>query len=846
MITALQNFISKKGKWFFVLLLLVVVVSFVLYLSQGSSIFDLLPDPRKETKEFYSYDLNDPDQRRLLSAQNRVASDFGVVISPYGEVMESADNQVSFGFEGNLYNLERRIRFQQDQSLISDYLQAREQFENWRAASNNEKASVIIRIGVNEPEFSQSSIRAKLAMDAQADAWGLLPLEDNIPSANDSFREFLTGIDPVLGIEENRSAAFENVGRLRGFKKRGIESITYSHFRASLVDEIYYDVGFVLNEEAKIDLRLNDFAWDAEALSLELEDLGETGPYLAKLTVNELPKAGDSLTVLYGDQNRTFVCVDQIADLNTSDVQFLRGMDVAAFAKNLSGSIEKENLGFSASLIEPEVLAFSPDASRLPQSFPSFKSSSESVVFSDEMLEPLKEFHEEKKNEDVFARPSRTFATAVTFRSNDFFTVPEEPGEARMRSYFERNKEIFNLPPLPPPPVLLPPATEANGTALPPQGEQGPVGQGEANASEVVELALPPVPIADLNVTKPKQVTFEEVREEVRQQIIEGERTNAERRSKDLARAAALNFLIEINNLGDELHRKYPTFEQRRKSAELAKLIGDAGGVSAQIDFSEKEMVAKGDELGLEKVETLQEVASLNEKMFFTDRSRKTREGFTLFLLDKKEEKGPGVFSEASFSLLFEEFASQFRADEFVKLADQTLDGLQGDGNVSLPPVGLKIEIERRNSGLARGYYEGVNGRIGSQLQKLGEERQLISSAERDSNSTKEQLARKESIDAEIEVIREKQTKVTKEMTLAQRLLSECSNLTPDGKWSELERTENSVIFVRLKKAYTLKVGELKSNEIETRAKDLQFARAELGRDLLLRDIISRELEKKN
>jgi len=370
------------------------------------------------------------------------------------------------------------------------------------------------------------------------------------------------------------------------------------------------------------------------------------------------------------------------------------------------------------------------------------------------------------------------------------------------------------------------------------------VGKGEANASDLIDLAS--VSIPDLNVTKSKQVTFEEVKEDVRQQIIEVDRMNAKREAEDLARAAALNFLLAINELGDKLRSKYPTYEQRRQSAELAKLIGDAGGVSVQIDFSEKEMVGKGAELGLEKVETLQEVASLNEKMFFTDRPRKTREGFTLFLLDKKEEKGPGAFSEASFSLLFEEYASQFRSDEFVKLADQSLNSLQGEGNVTLPPVGLKVEIERKNTGLVRGYFEGVNGRIGLQLEKLREERQLISSAERDSNATKEQLERKDAIDAEIEIVREKQAKVDKEMTLALRLSGECSNLTPDGKWSELERTENSAIFVRLKKAYTLRAEELKPNEIETRASDLQFARAELGRDLLLRDVISRELEKKD
>ena len=52
MITALQNFISKQSKVLFPVLLIVIVVSFVLYLSQGSSIFDLLPDPTREKKNY--------------------------------------------------------------------------------------------------------------------------------------------------------------------------------------------------------------------------------------------------------------------------------------------------------------------------------------------------------------------------------------------------------------------------------------------------------------------------------------------------------------------------------------------------------------------------------------------------------------------------------------------------------------------------------------------------------------------------------------------------------------------------------------------------------------------------
>jgi len=72
-------------------------------------------------------------------------------------------------------------------------------------------------------------------------------------------------------------------------------------------------------------------------------------------------------------------------------------------------------------------------------------------------------------------------------------------------------------------------------------------------------------------------------------------------------------------------------------------------------------------------------------------------------------------------------------------------------------------------------------------------------------------------------------------------LAQACSNLEPDGKWTELERTSDTAIFVRLKKAYFLKQKMLEPEEVNTRTEELQFSRAEKGRDFLLRDLITRE-----
>lgn len=844
MITALQNLISKRGKFIFIPLLLVIVVSFVLYLSPDSSIFDFLPDNQREKIEFFGHDLNDNDQMRLLNAQNRVAADFGSAVGPVGEVMEKADANFLQYMNAELQRAFASNPQDVDRTQLQYLFQA---IQSWPYQPKRLKVRRIVMSGLYDAEFSKASVQSKLALDAQAETWNFLPLQNNVPAANKYFTRWLVSIDPVLGIDANRSVVFENVGKNRNFDSRGVESILYSHFRAGLVEDVYTDGGFVLNEEAEIDLRINDFAWDAEALSLSLDDVNASDPLLAQLSITALPKAGDNLEISYGDKKRKFVFVTGAVDGNSSDVQIPLGNDVASLAASLANSIEKEDFGFSALLKGSGVLAFPPDSVRLPQSFPTFTSSSATLVFSDELTESLTEFHAERKNDEIFAEPARTYATAMTFRSRNFLSVPPEPDEARLRSYFDRNKESFDLPPPPPPP---PPASEGNAS----KGAQGPVGEGELNASLVQGLdLLAGLPKESNASADARAVTFEDVREEVRQRIIEGDRIDAERDANDLAKDAASKFLLQLHQLGDELKRKYASsYDQLRQSPELSGLISESNVALGKFDFSEKEMDIRGGILGLERRESerrgnrvpLQEVASLSKGSFFTRSIRKSRDGYIIFLLDKKTEKGPGSFAGTSFSFLYNEYAAKLKADAFAALVEQTLGTLQGDSNVTVPSIGLRVEVDAKDSRLLRGYYDGANGRIGSQLGKLEEERDLISSAERDSNATSNQLARKEVIDAEIEAIRSRQAELDKESSLGQRLVDACQNLDPDGKWSELERTEDSAVFVCLKTAYFLKQGKLEATEIEARVEDLQYARAEKGRDLLLRDIIARELGK--
>lgn len=840
MITALQNFISRRGKFIFIPLLLVIVVAFVLYLSQGASVFDFLPDSQRQTEEFYGHDLKDPTQFRQLSAENQLAADFGSVIGPVGGAMQDADENFLQYMQSELQSMFSSTSPDSDRSRMQFLFQA---IQSWPYQPNRLKVRRISQSGLYGPDFSQASLKAKLAMNAQGESWGFLPLANNIPTANKYFTQWLASIDPALGLEDNRTTIFEEVGRRRGFNARGVESVLYSYFRSALIEDVYTIGGFVLDGEAEIDLRINDFAWDAEALSITLEDLNESIIPLATLSLQSLPKEGDSFSVSYGAQQKTFVFSARAEDDNSSNVTVQLIGDVVAQSVTLAAVIEKADLGFSARVAGAGVLSLSPDPTRLPNAFPTFVSSSAGLVVSGQLDEDFRAFHEERKNDEDFAEPARTFATVLTLRNKDYLSLPPAPDEAYMRSYFENNKASFDLAPPPPPPP--PPGVDANSSA----GEKGPVGKSEDNASPLLDLNLLSLSEETNASVAPKELAFEDVREEVRQRILEGYRIDAERRAEEKTRKAGTDLLVKLNDLRDELKRKYSTYVEVRKSAELSDLISQSGVVVSTLDFSDKEMSMKGASLRLERregelrknQEPLMEVASLNQSVFFTQSIRKSRDGYVIFLLDRKTEKGAGSFADASFSLLYEKFSEQRKLDSFVELVDQTFETLGSDPNALLPAVGHQVSMNKKSSRLLEAYYQGINRRVGARLTKMEKERDLISSAERDSNATPDQLSRKTVIDLEIEKIRTEQAETDKDSSLGSRLAQACSNLEPDGKWTELERTSDTAIFVRLKKAYFLKQKMLEPEEVNTRTEELQFSRAEKGRDFLLRDLITRE-----
>ena len=844
MITALQNFISKQSKILFPVLLLVIVVSFVLYLSQGSSIFDLLPDPSREKKELYGVDLNDPDQRRVINLSNRVASDFGAIVSPTDEAMENADRQF-------LENLQAQIQaaFQSNQENVDrNALQRLFGFmQQWPNLPKSLKVKEIARSGMYDFEFSESSTQSKITLDGQADRWGFLPMHINHPRINVRFDEFINSLDPGLANDENRTRALQFVGQRHGFSARDVETILYSQFRALQVDQTYSQGGLALSGEAELDLHGEQFAWDAELIAIEVDDLNISDPAIALITLTDKSKAGSSVTISYSNRKYEFQLSTEDQDKNGSLCFVKLGDDLAGTALSLKEAIDKEEIGLLTK-VEGASISFFPKRDSLPTPKPTFTSKDESLEISGTIDDKLIAYHAENKEETIFEEPSRTFATALTFESDNYLQIPPAPDEARMLSYFERNKDQFAPP--------APPVLDDNKTEPSNQGAKGPVGPKDTNSSDSnlsvndsLELDLLSALEGDANKSEVPEVTFDQVKDEVRQRIIDGDRIDAERYAETAARDAALAFLDEINSLQDKLKSKYNDYEKRRRSSELAELIAKHKASPKSISFAKKDMPVQGAILGLEARESerranrqpLEEVENLSERAFFTRSVRKARDGYVVFVLDRKTEAGPGDYSQASFRDLYNGYADKVKSDAFLEFADKEFEKLS-DSNASLTDLGVKIAITRKSSSAVRADYDKRSGVLSRELSDLQNERTEISDAERENNATAAQLARKVVLDKEIEGMRDQQASLNRERSVATRLVDACPTLLYQGPWEELERTEDEVIFARLSGVYTLRAKEQGEDRIAERVLDLEFARAEKNRGELVDDLINQGL----
>ncbi len=795
MITALQHFISKKGKFVFILLLLLVIVSFVLYLSQGSSVFDLMSDGGREKKEFYGYDWNDPDQRRFLNITSRAAGSVGALISPTQDVVNKADDSYIQGLRQQIQAAFRANPEEVDQDAMQrmfQYMQA------WPNFSRDFKISEIARSGAYDAEFLDESIKARVALAGQADAWGLLPQNINHPGINTEFINFLTSLDPVLQAEENRSSVLSMIGSRFGMTGSEIESVLYSSFRDAQVDQIYANRGFALAEEVDVLSHQNGFAWDGEAAIVSVDDLPDPKIFWGEISITGTPKAGEQLVLTYSNKKLNLEFGNSVDDKNGTVTGIPLADDPKQIAQYLNKVINANDIGIRASIIKNTNVRLQLMTKSFPRTAPQCSSKSSVVSFKDLLSSKLTEFHGQNSDLDAFIEQPRTFATAMVFPSKRFFNEPPPPDEARLRSYFDRNRLDF----------LKDPKVEKNT---------------EDNNSALLD------------------VNFEEVAEEVRKKVTSQDLADANNEADRLAKNAALEFLDQLNSFSDRIKRNYPDFISLRNSSEFGDFLKQSGADQRKISFSSKDMNVQTMVLGLERrsseqranKDPLLEVESLNETKFFTRSVRKSRDGHVVFLLDRKVKQQPAKYNDIVFSALCQEYLKNIRNSQFSKKVAAIQEKISSDPQANDPAL-QKFKFSIKNAGSARTSFDSRQRTLQGKISKLETSRTEIEKSDKKATAL---------VDKKLSELQDQVAKLRKERSAVMGVLEDAENLKVDRTWVELERSEGQAIFGFLSSVYSIQGKQMDAEQKTSMNTNLERSRGLLARDETIREILSVNLD---
>ncbi len=791
MITALQHFISKKGKFVFILLLLLVIVSFVLYLSQGSSVFDLLSDGGREKKELFGYDWNNPDQRRFLSVTSRAAGSLGVLVSPAQQIVEKADDSYIQGLQQQIQAAFRANPEEVDQESLQrlfQYMQA------WPNFSRDFKVREIARSGTYEPEFLDQSIKTRVVLSGQADAWGFLPRTINHPAINSEFIKFLTSIDPSFDSEANRTSAFSMIGSRFGMTGNELESVLYTSFREMLVDRIYTHRGFALSGEVDVLRQQNAFAWDGEVAVVSAEDLDDFKIVWGKIKFNGTPQAGDQLAFSSGAKKHNFEFGNASDDKNGSDILIPLGNNTKECAQHVIDAINGIDLGIQAFAQNNAGIRLELSKEKLPPVAPQFSTTTQAVEFEDHLSPKLTEFYEQNQDLEAFMEAPRTFATAMVFASKNFLTPPAPADDARLRSYFERNRLDF-----------LPEVKD---------------GEGE----EKNQTALP-------------DVKFEDVVEEVREKVAAQDLADANREAGRLAQDAALDFLDKLNRFSDRMRKNYPDFTTMRSSSEMENFLKESGADQRKISFSSKDMNIQAMVLGLERRaseqrsnrEPLEEVESLNESKFFTRSVRKARNGHVVFLLDRKTGKNTSTFSNLSFSTVCQEYFKDRSNSKFIQKVDEMKEKLLSNPKASDSFL-TKYKFESKNQNTARASFDSRQRSLRSKIDRLESAQSANGKGDNAGNGQTDQ---------KINTLRDQLAQLEKERTAVNKVLEGAEALEVDQQWVELERNEKGAVFGLLRAVYSMRGKQLEEDQRSTMNSNLELSRGLLSRDETINELLS-------
>ena len=393
----------------------------------------------------------------------------------------------------------------------------------------------------------------------------------------------------------------------------------------------------------------------------------------------------------------------------------------------------------------------------------------------------------------------RTFATALVFESQNFMTTPPPAEESRLRSYFERNRIDF-----------IPSVDDAkDGT--------------EENSSV-------------------DQVDFNDVVEEVRKKVQDQDLADAKREADRLAQKSALRFLDQLNTDSDKLQKKFPDFQKFRNSEDFQNLLNSSGAVLRKISFSASDMNVQTMVLGLEKRASeqrsgknpLEEVDSLDERKFFTRSVRKSRNGHTVFILDRKTPSSFSGFSELDYGLVCSEYLRDLKVSQFNLKVDEIKKKLAAQESFTDPAL-KRYSFDAKNERSARALFDAKQRSLRAKIDQIQEGESEPNGD--DPKPSKKAQGKIDQLNKELEDLR-------KESEAVREILQGADSLAVNDGWVELKRTEDQALIGLITEVYSTRGKDLEADQRTSLQSNLEFTRAMISRDEVYRELISSKLSK--
>lgn len=224
----------------------------------------------------------------------------------------------------------------------------------------------------------------------------------------------------------------------------------------------------------------------------------------------------------------------------------------------------------------------------------------------------------------------------------------------------------------------------------------------------------------------------------------------------------------------------------------------------------------------------------MNEVKFFTRSVRKSRNGYVVFLLDRKTDQQPIEFNDLEFSILCQKYANDLKNTQFTTKVDQIKEKLLSNPE-SRDPYLTKYRFEAKNQFTVRSSIDSKQRALRAKIEKLENAQTDVSKTEK---------PQKAKVQKQLSKLRSQLESLTNERTAVMKVLEKAETLAVDNSWIELERNQGSAVFGSLSRVYSVRGKQIEDEQKETMSTNLELSRAMLARDGVIKDLLTANLLK--